>query len=84
MRGPSQTGERGAGGRGVQQVGITMGIPIMSAVVTARLGVLGDQSAHAVLSGVGLALIVNAAACLAAAVLIAVFLRTSGRKQVAA
>jgi predicted MFS family arabinose efflux permease len=56
-----------------QQVGITMGIPVMSAVVTAQ---------PTVLSGVTTAIYVNAALCLAGAGLVAAFLR-SDRVQVA-
>jgi len=67
-----------------QQVGITMGIPIMSAVATAQIHALGGQSPHTVLRGVSVALTVNAAACVAAAVLLAVFLRAPGPEQVTA
>ncbi len=62
-----------------QQVGITMGIPIMSAVAAARIHALGGPTPHTVLHGVSVALTVNAAACVAAAVLLGVFLRTPGR-----
>ncbi|GAA2730359.1 MFS transporter [Actinocorallia aurantiaca] len=61
-----------------QQVGITMGIPVMSAIATARIHALGDQAAHTVLSGVSTAVAVNTAVCVAAAVLLAVFLRRPG------
>ncbi|MFF5204543.1 MFS transporter [Streptosporangium sp. NPDC000396] len=61
-----------------QQVGITMGIPIMSAVVTARMTALGTTGPGTVLSGVSLAILVNSALVLAGALLAAVFLR-SGR-----
>ncbi len=67
-----------------QQIGITLGIPIMSAIATARIHSLGGPSPHTVLRGVGLALTVNAAACVAAAVLLAVVLRTPGRERVTA
>jgi MFS family permease len=67
-----------------QQVGITMGIPIMSAVATARIHALGGESPHTVLRGVGLALSVNAAACVVASVMLAAFLRTPAREQVTA
>jgi EmrB/QacA subfamily drug resistance transporter len=60
-----------------QQVGITMGIPVMSAVVTARVNGLGAPTAQHVLDGVSLALIVNAAACLVVAVVVAVTLPRS-------
>ncbi|GAA2369574.1 MFS transporter [Nonomuraea africana] len=58
-----------------QQVGITMGIPIMSAVVTARLTALGDTGPEGVLSGVSIAILVNAALVLAGALLAAAFLK---------
>ncbi len=67
-----------------QQVGITMGIPVMSAIATARIHTLGGQSPHTVLSGVGLALAVNAAACVATALLLTVVLRTPRRERVTA
>ena len=55
-----------------QQLGITLGIPIMSAIVTARTA--GDDGADAVLSGVTTAIAVNAGLCVLAAVLVAAFL----------
>lgn len=58
-----------------QQIGITMGIPVMSAVFTAQLVAIGASDAPAVLSGVTVAVGVNAAMCVAAAVAVAVFLR---------
>jgi EmrB/QacA subfamily drug resistance transporter len=57
-----------------QQVGITMGIPIMSAIATARINALGGETAHTVLSGVSTALLVNAGLCAASALLLAAFL----------
>lgn len=62
-----------------QQVGITMGIPIMSAIATARVHSLGGESASTVLSGVTTAIWVNAALCVLAAALVAVFLRQAKR-----
>jgi EmrB/QacA subfamily drug resistance transporter len=59
-----------------QQVGITMGIPIMSAIATARVHSLGGENPSTVLSGVTTAIWVNTALCLVAAALVAVFLRT--------
>ncbi|MCA5923091.1 MFS transporter [Curtobacterium oceanosedimentum] len=58
-----------------QQVGITMGTPIMSAVFTAV--VLGSSlsTAAAVLDGVTTAIWVNGGICIAAAVAVALFLR---------
>jgi hypothetical protein len=35
-----------------QQVGITMGIPVMSAIATAQIHALGGQTPHTVLRGV--------------------------------
>jgi EmrB/QacA subfamily drug resistance transporter len=59
-----------------QQIGITMGIPVMSTIIAASLlqhGTSGDpgQVLGAVLPAIG----VNAALCLAGALLVAVFLR---------
>ncbi|MEU1215689.1 MFS transporter [Streptomyces sp. NPDC005790] len=59
-----------------QQVGITMGIPVMSAVVTARMGT--DSGPGAVLSGVSAAVLVNSALVLAGALLAGAFLGRSG------
>ncbi|MFC4032626.1 MFS transporter [Streptomyces polygonati] len=56
-----------------QQIGITMGTPIMSAVVTARAG--GATDPAVILHAVSLAVLVNAAVVLAGAVLAGVFLR---------
>lgn len=58
-----------------QQVGITMGIPIMSAIATARFHSVGGESAQTVLSGVTTAILVNAGLCVVTGVLVAVFLR---------
>jgi predicted MFS family arabinose efflux permease len=60
-----------------QQVGITLGIPVMSTVVAARMA--GDTGA--LLGGVTTAIAVNAVLCAATALLAAVFLRpaVSGR-----
>ena len=58
-----------------QQVGITMGIPIMSAIVTARMNALGDTGPASVLGGVTTAIGVNALLCVLAAAAIALFLR---------
>ncbi|MFJ4219999.1 MFS transporter [Curtobacterium luteum] len=64
-----------------QQVGITMGTPIMSAVFTAV--VLGSalSRASAVLNGVTTAIWVNGGICLAGAIAVALFLR--GRAKTA-
>ncbi|TYK46895.1 MFS transporter [Actinomadura decatromicini] len=67
-----------------QQIGITMGIPIMSTIVAARVHALGGiETADTVLSGVRLAILVNALGCLAAAALVAVFLRRTSAESAA-
>lgn len=58
-----------------QQVGITLGIPVMSAIATARMTALGDTGADGVLSGVSVAILVNSALVLAGALLAGAFLR---------
>jgi EmrB/QacA subfamily drug resistance transporter len=62
-----------------QQVGITLGIPIMSAIATARIHALGATNAHTVLSGVTLAITVNTGLCVLAAVLLGLFLHPTGQ-----
>lgn len=59
-----------------QQVGITMGIPITSAIVAAQVHSLGVQTPGTVLSGVTTAITVNAVLCVVATLAVAVFLRT--------
>ena len=59
-----------------QQVGITMGIPIMSAIVTTRMNALGGESAGTLLDGIAVALVVNAVLCVVAAGLVALLLRS--------
>ncbi|AQZ69681.1 unnamed protein product [[Actinomadura] parvosata subsp. kistnae] len=56
-----------------QQIGITMGTPIMSAIVTAAIG--GVVTAGAVLHGVTVAIAVNAALVLSGVLIAALFLR---------
>ncbi|MFI1220938.1 MULTISPECIES: MFS transporter [unclassified Streptomyces] len=63
-----------------QQVGIALGIPVMSAVVTARTG--AATGPEAVLSGVSTAILVNSALVLAGALLAGYFL--AGREGPAA
>ncbi|MCW2916042.1 MAG: major facilitator superfamily 1 [Actinomycetia bacterium] len=60
-----------------QQVAITLGIPVMSAIATARTSTLNISATHtvAILGGVHMAIIVNAAITLAGAALVAIFLR---------
>ncbi|MFI6941236.1 MFS transporter [Streptomyces sp. NPDC050418] len=57
-----------------QQVGITLGIPVMSALATARMG--GATGSEAVLSGVTFAILVNSLLVLAGSVLAGLFLKT--------
>lgn len=57
-----------------QQVGITMGTPIMSAIVTARVG--GSADPEVILDGVSVAVLVNALIVLAGVIMAALFLRT--------
>ncbi|MGW1689199.1 MFS transporter [Streptomyces sp. NPDC002399] len=57
-----------------QQVGITMGIPVMSAVTTARMSFVGDTGPEGVLSGVSAAILVDSALVLAGALLAGAFL----------
>jgi EmrB/QacA subfamily drug resistance transporter len=59
-----------------QQVGITLGIPVMSAIVTTRAGAASSAAPHALLGGISLAVLVNAGLVAAGAVASAVFLRT--------
>lgn len=58
-----------------QQIGITMGIPIMSAIFTAQILSIGNNEAPAVLSGVTTAIWVNAGLCLVTALVVGLFLR---------
>lgn len=60
-----------------QQVGIALGIPVMSAVVTAGTG--AATGPEAVLSGVSTAILVNSALVLAGALLAGYFLTDEGR-----
>ena len=61
-----------------QQVGITMGIPIMSAITTATIHAGGATASTSVLTGLTVAIGFNAALCLMTALLAQTFLRTSG------
>ena len=67
-----------------QQVGITLGIPVMSSIVAARVGALGGETPAHVLSGVTLAIAVNAAACLATAALVALVIRGDPARELEA
>jgi EmrB/QacA subfamily drug resistance transporter len=62
-----------------QQVGITMGIPVMSAIVAARLDALGSATPEHVLSAVTIAIGANAALCLLAAAIVGRGLRGRAR-----
>ncbi|MEV0488612.1 MFS transporter [Streptomyces atratus] len=62
-----------------QQVGITMGIPVMSAIAAARMTSLGDTGPTGVLSGVTVAILVNSALVLTGSLLAGMFLGTRGR-----
>ncbi|MEU3701404.1 MFS transporter [Streptomyces anulatus] len=64
-----------------QQVGITLGIPAMSAIVTARAG--AATGSEAVLSGVSTAILVNSALVLAGALLAGYFLTERNRTTAA-
>jgi hypothetical protein len=59
-----------------QQVGITMGIPVMSAIASGRIHTLGAQTPRTVLSGVTTAITANVALCVVTALVIGLFLRT--------
>ncbi|MCD4853432.1 MFS transporter [Arthrobacter sp. AK01] len=58
-----------------QQIGITLGIPVMSAVFTAQLLASPASDTSGVLNGITVAIAVNAALCLAAALAVAGFLK---------
>lgn len=60
-----------------QQVGITLGIPIMSALVAARLTGLGSETPQNLLSGLSSAIAVNAGLCVLTAALVGLFLKTT-------
>jgi EmrB/QacA subfamily drug resistance transporter len=64
-----------------QQIGITMGIPVMSAILTAQLAALGSTAPPAILSGVTAAIWANAGLCLAAALAVSLFLRPAAVDQ---
>ena len=58
-----------------QQIGITLGIPVMSAIFTARLSVDGPTGPEPILASLSTAVAVNAVLCLMMGVLLAVVLR---------
>ncbi len=62
-----------------QQVGITMGIPVMSAIATATVRAGGDPAPTGILTGLTVAIGANAALCLATALLAQTFLRQPER-----
>ncbi|GAA2708137.1 MFS transporter [Actinoplanes palleronii] len=59
-----------------QQIGITLGIPVMSAIVGATLTSLGTDTTGSILTAVRTAIGVNTALCVITAVAVATFLRT--------
>lgn len=61
-----------------QQVGITLGIPVMSAIATARMSAHGGSGPDTVLSGVSVAILVNSALVLVGALLAGAFLGPRG------
>ncbi|GAA0410284.1 MFS transporter [Microbispora corallina] len=61
-----------------QQIGFTVGIPVMSAITTARLHALGASTPYTLLHSLTLALAVNALICLASAPLLHRVLPASG------
>lgn len=65
-----------------QQIGITVGIPVMSTIVAASVRAGGTEDASTVLAGVNVAIAVNALLCVATAILVGAFLRTARRQDV--
>jgi hypothetical protein len=63
-----------------QQVGIAMGIPVMSAIATTQVHALGGETSPHVLHGVSTALTVNVAVTLGLALLLALVLPGSRRR----
>jgi hypothetical protein len=63
-----------------QQVGITMGIPIMSSIAATAVNAAGAATSSTILTGLTLAIGVNAVLCLLTAMLIHTFLRTHRRR----
>jgi EmrB/QacA subfamily drug resistance transporter len=69
-----------------QQIGFTLGIPILSAVAASQYGVLknGAYTVHGILHGTTIGILVDGVAVLAAALLISAFLRSDRLRQPAA
>lgn len=63
-----------------QQIGITMGIPMMSTIVTARVHTLGGERVSTVLSGRTTAIWVNAGLCVLTGLLVALCLPSPTRR----
>ena len=63
-----------------QQIGITMGIPVMSAIATTAMGVAGAETSAGVLGGVRVAIAVDVFVMLACAVLVGLFHRPTSRR----
>lgn len=64
-----------------QQIGITMGIPVMSAIATTAMGVTGAATAAGVLDGVRVAIAVDVFVMLACAALVGLFHRPTPRSN---
>lgn len=67
-----------------QQIGITMGTPVMSAVVVARINAWGEADPGAVLGGVTAAIVANGVLCVLGALVIGRLLRTAAPSRSAA
>ncbi|WP_035304284.1 MFS transporter [Actinokineospora inagensis] len=61
-----------------QQIGITVGIPLMSTVVAGRVAALGGETSATLLTGITAAIWVDVVLCLGAAVFVGVFLSRAG------
>jgi EmrB/QacA subfamily drug resistance transporter len=59
-----------------QQIGITLGIPVMSAIVAASVHAHGGETSASMLTGVATAIGINAVLCLVASALVGAFLPT--------
>lgn len=64
-----------------QQIGISMDIPVMSAIFSAQSVAIGSTDAAAVLGGVTLAIRINAGLCLATALAVALSLRAPAQAK---
>ena len=66
-----------------QQVSITVGIPIMSAIATARISSLGEVTPATTLSGINLSILVNGLIVLVVALIVGVCLKRAAAKAAA-